>query len=214
MVSKDKAYIVANEQQEREVLEKLEEKGALWGTGKNATDFIPFRTFPYVIYCNGDKYISWDNLGDLDVNKIIVFDGRKEEQMSDKYVVSQGFMNSLNEWRENLSDFSMSENFVGPTAIDELDDIVDGWWNITDLSGEEQNSRLIAILSWVNGEDVFEVEKLKKWVVHELNTELYVTTYDGHTGITPNRDYITKFDTKEEAQSWANAHQEVLEVEV
>ena len=214
MVSKDKAYIVANEQQEREVLERLEEKGALWGTGKNATDFIPFRTFPYVIYCNGDKYISWDNLGDLDVNKIIVFDGRKEEQMSDKYVVSQEFMNSLNEWRENLSDFSMSENFVGPTAIDELDDIVDGWWNITDLSGEEQNSCLIAILSWVNGEDVFEVEKLKKWVVHELNTELYVTTYDGHTGITPNRDYITKFDTKEEAQSWANAHQEVLEVEV
>ena len=214
MVSKDKAYIVANEQQEREVLERLEEKGTLWGTGKNATDFIPFRTFPYVIYCNGDKYISWDNLSDLDVNKIIVFDGRKEEQMSDKYVVSQEFMNSLNEWRENLSDFSMSENFVGPTAIDELDDIVDGWWNITDLSGEEQNSRLIAILSWVNGEDVFEVEKLKKWVVHELNTELYVTTYDGHTGITPNRDYITKFDTREEAQSWANAHQEVLEVEV
>ena len=30
----NKAYIVANEEQEHEVLEELEEKGALWGNGE------------------------------------------------------------------------------------------------------------------------------------------------------------------------------------
>ena len=31
---------------------------------------------------------------------------------------------------------------------------------------------------------------------------------------TPNIFEATKFDTKEEAESWSNAHQEVVEVEV
>ncbi|WEA52260.1 hypothetical protein PWO95_06340 [Weissella paramesenteroides] len=221
----NKAYIVANEQQEREVLEKLEEKGALWINGKNATDFIPFRKFPYVIYCNGDKYISWDKLGDLDVNKIIVFDGRKEEKMSEKYVVTQEFMNTLNLWREKLPSFSMSKKFVGPTAIQELDDDIDDWWNNIDLSDEDNNNRLIAIIRWVNGEDVFEVEKPKKWVVRSKEPQgsvdgepLYIWFVDELTLETETEatmpPYIRRFNTKEEAQSWANSHQEVIEVEI
>lgn len=209
----NKAYIVANKQQEREVLEKLEEKGALWGNGKNATNFIPFRTFPYVIYCNGDKYIFWDKLGDLDVDKIIAFDGRNEEQMSEKCVVSQEFMNELKEWKEFYITDTLEEkyHYVSAGDLDTLPGMIKDWW-IGLNKPIEKNNRLITIIRWVNGEDVFEVEKPKKWVVHELNTKLYVTTYDGHTGITPNRDYITKFDTKEEAESWANSHQEVIEV--
>ena len=46
-----KAYIVANEQQEREVLRKLEKKGNEWNDKRNATDFIPseksYVKFPY-----------------------------------------------------------------------------------------------------------------------------------------------------------------------
>ena len=45
MVSKDKAYIVVNEQQECEVLDKLEEKGALWGTGKMLLTLFHFVHF-------------------------------------------------------------------------------------------------------------------------------------------------------------------------
>lgn len=216
-----KAYIVANEQQEREVLEKLEREGMAWSIiNEKPTDFIPSTTyivsFTYIIFVN--DWVSWNWLSNLK-NEEIVFDGRKEKQMSDKYVVSQEFMNSLNEWRENLSDFSMSENFVGPTAIDELDDIVDGWWNITDLSGEEQNSRLIAILNWVNGEDVFEVEKLKKWVVRSKETDskgshlyVFVSKDDALCYSCLGLVNATHFATKEEAQSWANNHQEVVEV--
>ena len=219
----NKAYIVANEQQERELLEKFEREGVVWSSGEKPTEFIPIKhtaygaAFPYALINRG--YVAWANLFQLKEDIEIVYDGRKEEQMSDKYVVSQEFMNSLNEWRENLSDFSMSENFVGPTAIDELDDIVDGWWNITDLSGKEQNSRLIAILSWVNGEDVFEVEKPKKWVVRSKETDStgdYVYVAINEYNIMYNAFHLknaTKFDTKEEAEGWANSHQEVIEVE-
>ena len=211
MVSKDKAYIVVNEQQEREVLDKLYIDGMTWCGGEEATQIIPsdcyFGVFPYVIFVG--EWLSWNKLPNLE-DEEIVFDGRKEEHMSEKYVVSQEFMNKLEGWK---IDYVANSDFLDTDNIGNLPPIVSRWWIYDDITDKERNNRLIAIIRWVNGEDVFEVEKPKKWVVHELNTELYVTTYDGHTGITPNRDYITKFDTKEEAQSWANSHQEVIEVE-
>ena len=213
MVSKDKAYIVANEQQEMAVLEKLEKNGFMWTDHANKpTELVPSievsKQFPYAIVI--DRNISL-KLSNYFEHYEIVFDGRKEEQMSDKYVVSQTFMDELKKWKDNLK--MNGKHSVYDYDIHEFSDIIEDWWSPVGIRDYEQNNRLIAILRWVNGEDVFEIEKPKKWVVHELNTELYVTTYDGHTGITPNRDYITKFDTKEEAQSWANSHQEVLEVE-
>lgn len=211
----NKAYIVANEQQERDVLEKLEEKGALWGNGEKAVNFIPFHKFPYVIYCNGDKFISWDALGDLDVNKIIVFDGRKEEQMSEKYVVSQEFMNELNLWCDirKLHDFRLLIS-----DLHSLPDLIKNWQKDELQSDKESNNRLIAIIRWVNGEDVFEVEKPKKWVVRSKRTDedgyyWYVANYKGLTNRVFYEEQATKFETKEEAQSWANSHQEVVEVE-
>ena len=216
----DKAYIVTNEQQEREVLNDLERQGIKWVSGgEKPTEFTPKPIqFPYGLFTDDEGQLKWGNMRSLE-DEEIVYDGRKEDNMSEKYGVSQEFMNSLNEWRENLSDFSMSENFVGPTAIDELDDIVDGWWNITDLSGEEQNNRLIAIIRWVNGEDVFEVEKPKKWVVRSKESDIdndYTYVYVTNSGLQEasyNKSIATKFNTKEEAQSWANSHQEVVEVD-
>ena len=74
----------------------------------------------------------------------------------------------------------------------------------------------------MSGANDFEVEKPNKWVVrskecNEQGNYLYIYLIDSNgvkdvmTGWTK---YIaTKFDTKEEAESWANAHQEVVEVE-
>ena len=222
----DKAYIVANEQQEREVLDKLERIGLTWIDSRNPTERMPsispFVEFPYVLFKRNN--VTWGYVGNLE-DEEIVFDGRKEEQMSEKYVVSQEFMNTLNKWREDLPSFSMSKKFVGPSAIQELDDNIEEWWNTTDLSDEENNKRLIAILRWVNGEDVFKVEKPKKWVVRSKATDndgdyRYVSMFDSFFGITytdSGKDKLenaTHFDTKEEAKSWANAHQEVVQVEV
>ena len=220
----NKAYIVANEQQEREVLKKLEEKGALWQNGEKAVNFIPFRTFPYVIYCNGDKFISWDKLYDLEVDKIIVYDGRNEEKMSDKYVVSQEFMNELEEWKTDYlgNDIVSDIAYVSVADIDNLPSVIGMWWINSDISAKEDNNRLIAIIRWVNGEDVFEVEKPKKWVVRskEVNDDgdkhyWKLLNLRGVLEVTSTFELrlATKFDTKEEAESWANAHQEVVEVE-
>lgn len=215
----NKAYIVANEQQEREVLKKLEEKGALWQNGEKAVNFIPFRTFPYVIYCNGDKFISWDKLYDLDVDKIIVFDGRKEEKMSEKYVVSQVFMDKLKGWKHDL--ILEDAFFVNQEAINNMPKIIKNWWVDDDVTIGESNKRLISIIRYMSGTNDFEVEKPKKWVVRskdrtEQGNYLYIYLIDSNgvkdvmTGWT--KDIATKFDTKEEAQSWANSHQEVVEV--
>ncbi|KAA8455261.1 hypothetical protein [Weissella paramesenteroides] len=217
----NKAYIVANEQQEREVLKKLEEKGALWQNGEKAVNFIPFRTFPYVIYCNGDKFISWDKLYDLDVDKIIVFDGRKEEYMSEKYVVSHEFMNELKEWKDTLdsNDYEYKP-LVGWVNLKNLPETVSMWWGDDEVPDEENNNRLIAILRWVNGEDVFKVEKPKKWVVRSKVKNEF--GYFGYVALSTfniahnsfDIGQATTFDTKEEAESWANSHQEVIQVEV
>ena len=218
----DKAYIVANEQQEREVLEKLEQEGLTWNYSmKKITQVIPSHfhntvTFPYSLRVF-DSYVFWDLVDGLE-NDEIVFDGRKEEQMSDKYLVSQEFMNELEDWKKRGN---TEVYFVGSYDLSMLPDYVKRWWNYPEINNFECNNRLIAIIRWVNGEDVFEVEKPKKWVVRskyssEAGEHLYVMLFIGR-GIKDTTtlwgiNNATKFDTKEEAQSWANSHQEVVEV--
>ena len=222
----NKAYIVANEEQEREVLEQFETKGYVWtGEGKKPTEFVPSHIehlveFPYALLDDGE--LSWCYMSQLD-NQKIVYDGRKEEQMSDKYVVSQEFMNELKEWKDTLDSNDYEDKpLVGWVNLKNLPETVSMWWGDDEVPDEENNNRLIAILRWVNGEDVFKVEKPKKWVVRSKGTDeyseyRYVDLVD-YAGITNIKFVVeignaTKFDTKEEAESWANAHQEVIEVE-
>ena len=67
-------------------------------------------------------------------------------------------------------------------------------------------------------EDVFEVEKPKKWIVRSKEHDEgghYQYVKAGDFDMSFNKYYIdqaTRFDTKEEAQEWANSHQEVVEV--
>ena len=216
----DKAYIVANEQQEREVLDKLYIGGMTWCGGEEATQIIPsdcyFGEFPYVIYVG--EWLSWNKLSTLEDEEII-YDGRKEDNMSEKYVVSQEFMDELNEWKDYC--FEEYGIAINSGSIEGLPVVVNAWWG-GEVPDEENNNRLIAIIRWVNGEDVFEVEKPKKWVVrskerNEQGNHLYTYIIDSNgvkdfmTGWA--KDIATKFDTKEEAENWANAHQEVIEVE-
>ena len=216
----DKAYIVVNEQQEHEVLEKLEHGGFTWWGGDNLTENTPsklFHTqFPYTIFV-GKNTVTFNRLSKLE-DEEIAFDGRNEEHMSEKYVVSQVFMNELKDWKKRGN---TDVYFVGSYDISMLPIDVIRWWDCPEINNFEQNNRLIAIIRWVNGEDVFEVEKPKKWVIRSKGTD-----DGGHYGygrlLLANNNTLfmgyslakaTFFDTKEEAQSWANAHQEVVEVE-
>ena len=213
----DKAYIVANEQQEREVLEQLEKEVFMWIDHTNKpTEFVPSievsKKFPYAIVVDMNISLKLSNYFE---HYEIVYDGRKEERMSEKYVVSQEFMDELEEWKNNL----VSSKRIYPEDISELysENVIRHWWQ-GDGGGTDANNRLIAIIRWVNGEDVFEVEKPKKWVVRSKGTDIdddyaYVRlpAYNVQTTVY-GVETATKFDTKEEAESWANAHQEVVEV--
>lgn len=218
----DKAYIVANKQQELDVLNKLEQKGVFWLGGRNATDLVPsensffnkFTSFPYVIIEN--EFIVWSPIEHLE-DETVVYDGRKEEKM---YKVTQEFMDELIEWRDNNNlDFTSgyTNMFIAGYEIQELPDIVDFWRTDAD-SSTENNNRLISILKWLNGEDVFEVEEPHKLVVRIDKTDVEGNyTYVMIDQDVTETDYVleaaTKFDTREEAQEWANSHQVVVEID-
>ena len=217
----DKAYIVVNEQQEHEVLDKLEHRGFTWWGGDNLTENTPsklFHTqFPYTIFVIKNA-VTFNRLSKLE-DEEIVFDGRKEEQMSDKYVVSQEFMNKLEEWKEAYITDTLDEkyHYVSAGDLDTLPGMIKDWW-IELNKPTETNNRLIAIIRWVNGENVFEVEKPKKWIVRSKGTDdddnysyVFINLHN-FTLSTYHISNATKFDTKEEAQEWANSHQEVVEV--
>ena len=220
----DKAYIVTNEQQEREVLNDLERQGIKWVSGgERPTEFTPKPIqFPYGLFTDDEGQLKWGNMRSLE-DEEIVFDGRKEEQMSEKYVVSQEFMNELEEWKEAYITDTLDEkyHYVSAGDLDTLPGMIKDWW-IELNKPTETNNRLIAIIRWVNGEDVFEVEKPKKWVVRSKETDedgdYHYVDLDNFKNLKSvstiyGLDFATKFDTKEEAQSWANSHQEVVEVE-
>ena len=227
----DKAYIVTNERQERDVLDKLEREGAEWHrSAKKPAGFIPSHDeytgqLPYILLVENNQ-ISWCDISELEDDEIvydfeIVFDGRKEEQMSEKYVVSQVFMNELKGWKHDL--ILEDAFFVNQEAINNMPKIIKNWWVDDYETIGESNKRLISIIRYMSGANDFEVEKPKKWVVrskerNEQGNHLYTYLIDSNgvkdfmTGWT--KDIATRFDTKEEAESWANSHQEVVQVDV
>ena len=167
-----------------------------------------------------EKYSKKEDV-EVEKDEEIVFDGRKEEHMSEKYVVSQVFMNELKEWKHDL--ILEDAFFVNQEAINNMPKIIKNWWVDDYETIGESNKRLISIIRYMSGANDFEVEKPKKWVVRskdrtEQGSYLYIYLIDSNgvkdvmTGFT--KDIATKFDTKEEADSWANSHQEVVQVEV
>ena len=222
-----KAYIVANEEQELRVINEFEKRGYCWinDQGKPISSGLliarELGDYPLFISERFDtKTIYWQDLSKL-VNEEIVYDGRKEEHMSEKYVVSQVFMNELKEWKHDL--ILEDAFFVNQEAINNMPKIIKNWWVDDYETIGESNKRLISIIRYMSGANDFEVEKPKKWVVRskdrtEQGSYLYIYIIDSNgvkdvmTGFT--KDIATKFDTKEEADSWANSHQEVVQVEV
>ena len=136
------------------------------------------------------------------------------------YKVTQGFMDELIKWRDDQHlgmNNELISLFLDVFHIKNFPDVVDIWWTDPDNT-IENNNRLIAIIQWLNGEDVFEVEAPHKFVVrsdktYEDNGYSYVFVSNGVTGTMRTTEYATKFDTREEAQEWANSHQVVVEID-
>lgn len=223
-----KAYIVANKEQELGILEKFEQSGLLWGGGEKPTKWVPSKVafspytfnFPYVISSGNNGKIVWFSADEI-TDETIVYDGRKEDdEVYTRYKVTQEFMNELIKWRDkNNLDFTSgyTNMFIAGYDIEKLPDIVDVWRTDAD-SSTENNNRLISILKWLNGEDVFEVEKPHKFVVrsNEIDEDgdyWYVKISGGLSSAAYSFDSATNFNTREEAQGWANSHQVVVEID-
>lgn len=140
--------------------------------------------------------------------------------MTTKYKVTQEFMNELIKWRDETNLNTKNENFgafVNGDDIQNVPDVVYIWWRKIE-NPIERNNRLIVIIQWLNGEDVFEVEEPHKFVVRSDKVDrdgdyMYVQVVDGLTGYSYLTSDFTKFDTREEAQEWANSHQVVVEID-
>lgn len=216
-----KHYIVANKKQELEVLGKLEEAGFMWVNGHKLPTEVRISEFPYVVIADNNKNnaIMWSTR-EVDFERNVVYDGRKEEKMTKKYKVTKKFMDKLVEWRDNYKLDAVSGvgyAYLGPSDLKGSPSVVKGWWAVDTTDPIERNNRLIAIISWLNGDEVFEVEKPSKFVIRSEKPNWdgdywFVRFTEGMEDTTTYLSKASKFDTREEAQEWANSHQVVIEV--
>lgn len=215
-------YIVVNKGQELDVLGELEKEGFVWvNTHSRPTSLLvsesDFVEFPYVIIADSRRMtIEWSTV-EAEFNVDVFFDGREELNMK-KYKVTKEFMDNLVAWRaKKCLDVTQGYGYVALSDLAKMPSVVEAWW-LYDNTSIERNSRLIAIISWLNGEDVFEVEQSNKFIVrsHKADEDgdyTYVSVSGELTDATYMRKDATKFDTYEEAKSWANSHQVVVEVD-
>lgn len=215
-----KHYIVANKKQELEVLGKLEEAGFMWVNGHKLPTEVHISEFPYVVIADNNKNnaIMWSTR-EVDFERNVVYDGRKEEKMTKKYKVTQEFIVALIKWQDSKGLDATSGYGLSLVSSDlaELPRVVLHWWE-ADKNPMERNRRLIAIISWLNGDgSVFEVEEPNKFVIRSEKPNWdgdywYVRFTEGMEDTTTYLSKASKFDTREEAQEWANSHQVVIEV--
>ena len=211
----DKAYIVANEQQECEVLKKLSDKGIMWSVqddrGIYWSPVHKYTEYPYGLNYDGEQ-LNWFSI-DHTTNEEIVYDGRKESKMK----INREVYDTLVEWRDN---HELQTTFISGSDLFHFPHKIVEWVKDTNTLFDNRN-RLITILQWLNNKDVFEIEKPKKWVVRSKETDedgdYHYVDLDNFKNLKSvstiyGLDFATKFDAKEEAQSWANSHQEVVEV--
>lgn len=152
-------FIVANKQQERDVLRNISlrysvplDKLKKWSD----KEFIGFpRAFDV-----GEEGISFTPMSMVGMfeDQNIVYDGRNDTRKT--YQVTQTFMNDLIKWRDvhNLDARELDwHTTFRPQDFISLPYEVD-LWRLKGANSIERNERLIAIIQWLDGEDVFEVE--------------------------------------------------------
>ena len=145
------------------------------------------------------------------------------------YIVEKNIYDELVKWKHNIL-----FNDGDCAYIEDLDDLSNDvrFWIYKTYSsdkddyiprdGKEISNRIITIINFIYDDDLFKVEKPKKWVVRSKEADNKGNYMYGY--IVPNErlKYMEMaygkypsayFDTKEEAESWANSHQEVVEVE-
>jgi len=136
-----------------------------------------------------------------------------------RYKVTQAFMDALTNW-ENIN--NLNTTFIIGDDIDIFPDAVRRWWLNSVVSNyKERNERLIAIIQWLNGEDVFEVEEPHKFVVRSEKKDrdgdywyIEINNFYGPNFMTGTCDARkVLFNTREEAEKCCVPGYEVIEID-
>lgn len=131
-----------------------------------------------------------------------------------KYKVTQEFMEELNNWKRE-QDLDILGN-VCPEYLIRLPEIV-RTWHEQPVKFVDRNKRLIAVINWINGEEVFEVG-MPSYIVqrNEINSpygrEYIRIAPNGGFQVNYYKENATRFDDFKKASEWANKHFEVVEV--
>ena len=135
-----------------------------------------------------------------------------------KYKVTKEFMDNLVGWRDKQCiDVTRGYGFVYHDDLAKVPSVVRAWW-LYDNASIERNRRLVAIVSWLNGEEVFDVEEPHKYVVRTSTPDSggdywYVSISHGWLSTVCAVSRATRFNTYREAKEWASSRQVVVEVD-
>lgn len=196
-------YFIENAGDEADALYELEQEGFKWGVGENPTALVISRimgdeVFPYTISKGQDKKISWYGEGNEGKNEM------------NKYSVRQSIMYDLKNWKEEqrIDDYAV----VSWEDFKNLPDRVLGW-QLNTGSAIEANKRLIAIINWLNGEDVFSVDA-PSYIVRKKGVRKYVNVeVEGGFELVNDKRYATVFYRLEDAKEYENAIFEAVELD-
>lgn len=129
-----------------------------------------------------------------------------------KYIIRQSIMYDLKNWRDDRRIYAEYGAVLGWEDFQNEPERVKNW-RLNTRSAIEANNRLIAIINWLNGEDVFSLDK-PPYIVRKKGVQKYVNVEveDGFELVDDKRD-ATVFYRLEDAKEYESAIFEVVEVD-
>ena len=154
-------FIVANKQQERDVLRNISRRYSVPLDKLKKWSDKEFVGFPRA-FDVGEEGISFTSMSMVGIFKDqnIVYDGRNDTRKI--YKVPQALMNDLIKWRDLNNLDAQQGDFYNTFMQEDFSNIPYSVysWRFQGGDSVENNERLIAIIQWFNGEDVFEVTEI------------------------------------------------------
>lgn len=129
-----------------------------------------------------------------------------------KYSIRQSIMYDLNNWKEEQRIDVKNGAVVSWEDFKNFPDRVIEW-QLNTGNAVEANNRLITLIKWLNGEDVFIVDK-PSYVVRVKGDNGYLDVEDCHPfSIVSDKRDATVFYRLEDAKQYENAILEVVELD-
>ena len=129
-----------------------------------------------------------------------------------KYSIRQSIMYDLKNWRDDRRIYAEYGAVLGLEDFQNEPERVQNW-RLNTGSAIEANNRLIAIINWLNGEDVFAVD-VPSYIVRKKGLRKYVNVeVEGGFELVEDKRNATVFYRLEDAKEYENAIFEVVELD-